>query len=146
MSRAAGDRHPGRPGRLGRPERPERPGRAPGGGAPGARRRAVLGAVLGAAPAGALALTGLAACGGAGPAAGGGPGAQPPVQIAFFFPNWGQPAIYEAKEQRKIDAFQQQTERVRVQAAPSPENYGPQLTALFAAGTPPETFFADHQV
>ena len=86
-----------------------------------------------------------AACG-AEPVATGGQSGQPAVQIAFYFPNWGQPAVYEAKEQRKIDAFQRQAERVRVQAAPVPENYGPQLTALFAAGTPPETFWADHQV
>ncbi|HVG98399.1 MAG TPA: extracellular solute-binding protein [Chloroflexota bacterium] len=128
MTRAAGD-----PERGGGPVAAARPE------APSLTRRGLLGT----APAAALAL---AACGGE-PAAGGGGAAQPPpVQIAFFFPNWGQPAIYEAKEQRKIDAFQQQTAGVRVRAAPVPENYGPQLTSLFAAGTPPETFFADHQV
>ncbi len=124
---AAGDYHPGS---LGRPAPP----------APSSRR-----ALLGAGPAAPLALIALGACSRE-PDPGGGPGAQPPAEIAFFYPNWGQPAIYEAKEQRKIDAFQQQAPRVRVQSAPVPENYGPQLTALFAGGTPPETFWADHQV
>jgi multiple sugar transport system substrate-binding protein len=74
------------------------------------------------------------------------PGAnQPAASIAFFYPNWGQPVIYEAKENRKIEAFQRQFPRFRIQASPVPENYGAQLTALFAGGTPPETFWADHQ-
>ncbi|HEX2034934.1 MAG TPA: extracellular solute-binding protein [Chloroflexota bacterium] len=107
----------------------------------GPRRRAVLGlaATTLAAPA-----WSLAACSRAGQEA---PGrsAGPPVTISFFYPNWGQPAIYEAKENRKIQAFRRQFERIELQAAPVPENYGPQLTALFAAGTPPETFWADHQ-
>jgi multiple sugar transport system substrate-binding protein len=87
----------------------------------------------------------LAACGQRSEGAPGAPGA-PPVRITFFYPNWGQPAIYEAKENRKIQAFQKQSERAQIQAAPVPENYGSQLTSLFAAGTPPETFWADHQV
>jgi multiple sugar transport system substrate-binding protein len=101
---------------------------------------------IGGALAGATGALTLAACGQGPSGAGGSSVADQPATIAFFYPNWGQPAIYETKENRKIEAFQRQFPKIRIQASPVPENYGPQLTALFAGGTPPETFWSDHQV
>lgn len=120
-------------------------GRAAGQGAGFCRRRLLRAGC-------ALAAGAAAACGAAGSTGGGTPGVagarnQPPATIAFFYPNWGQPAIYETKENRKIEAFQRLYEQYRIQASPIPPdlNYAAQLTSLFAAGTPPETFWADHQ-
>jgi len=66
--------------------------------------------------------------------------------IDFFFPNWGEPTIYEAQEQHKIDAYQQQFPDRKITPVPVPSDYDKKLTALFAAGTPPATFWSDHQV
>ncbi|MGH2353282.1 MAG: ABC transporter substrate-binding protein [Chloroflexota bacterium] len=110
----------------------------------GVTRRAAIRAAGGAAGlggAGALAACGQTEQGAAGASLGDGP----PVPITFFFPNWGQPAIYEAKEQRKIEAFHQQVPRVSVQPTPVPQDYAAKLASLFAAGTPPETFYTDQQ-
>jgi multiple sugar transport system substrate-binding protein len=122
----------------GDPPRTVLPARPASAGHPRPTRRGVL----------AVIPVALAACGptaGPGGDGAGGIAAQPAVQITFFFPNWGQPAIYEAKEQRKIEAFHQQVANVRVLATPVPQDYASKLASLFAAGTPPETFYTDQQ-
>jgi multiple sugar transport system substrate-binding protein len=69
----------------------------------------------------------------------------PPAEITFSFPNWNLPAIYESREQRKIEAFQRRFPTYHVTAAPVAANYGDQLLSLLSAGTPPHTFWVDHQ-
>jgi multiple sugar transport system substrate-binding protein len=65
--------------------------------------------------------------------------------IDFFFPNWGEPTIYEAQEQHKISAYEQQYPERKITPVPVASDYDKKLTALFAAGTPPTTFWSDHQ-
>jgi multiple sugar transport system substrate-binding protein len=66
--------------------------------------------------------------------------------IDFFFPNWGEPTIYEAQEQHKIDAYEKQYAERKITPVPVASDYDKKLTALFAAGTPPTTFWSDHQL
>jgi multiple sugar transport system substrate-binding protein len=90
----------------------------------------------------------LAACGV--PAAGTGGDTssknQPAVKLSFFYPNWGAPDIYVPNAQRKIDAFNQASSRYQVEGEPATGDLVAQVTARFAGGTPPETFWSDHQV
>jgi ABC-type glycerol-3-phosphate transport system substrate-binding protein len=88
----------------------------------------------------------LAACGALGSSAGAGAKRQPAVTIAFFYPNWGAPEIYVPNAQKKVDAFNALGARYQVEPEPVAGDLVAQITARFAGGTPPETFFADHQV
>lgn len=101
------------------------------------RRSFLLGLALGA-PATPL----LPACGARGPAA---PQAgAPPAKLTFFWRGPGTtPYQYQAAEKEQIfnERFQQYQVEVEYQAG----NYREKLTAMFAAGDPPATFWTDHQ-
>jgi len=50
--------------------------------------------------------------------------------IDFFFPNWGEPTIYEAQEQHKIDAYEKQYAERKITPVPVASDYDKKLTAL----------------
>jgi ABC-type glycerol-3-phosphate transport system substrate-binding protein len=86
----------------------------------------------------------LAACGtSTSDTPGGAPAAGPPVTVTFFWRANTGPYFDQANE--KAQLFNQRFPQYRAEVSYQAGSYTEKLTAMFAAGDPPATFWTDHQ-